>query len=50
MVFVSGMNMATTVRTRRNSFILMLALGCGIGVAMEPQIFEGTNTTIILFY
>merc|ERR1719421_1750788 len=27
MVFVSGMQMATTVRTRRNSYILMLSLG-----------------------
>merc|ERR1719331_544827 len=31
MVFVSGMQMATTVRTRRSSYILMLSLGLGLG-------------------
>ncbi|CAK0844249.1 unnamed protein product [Prorocentrum cordatum] len=41
MVFVAGMQMATTKRTRRNSFILMLSLGLGLGVAMIPQLFEG---------
>eukprot|EP00617_Octactis_speculum_P020968 CAMPEP_0185767660 /NCGR_PEP_ID=MMETSP1174-20130828/45475_1 /TAXON_ID=35687 /ORGANISM="Dictyocha speculum, Strain CCMP1381" /LENGTH=708 /DNA_ID=CAMNT_0028451987 /DNA_START=21 /DNA_END=2147 /DNA_ORIENTATION=- len=41
MVFVSGMVMATKDITRRNSFILMLALGIGMGVAMEPHLFEG---------
>merc|ERR1719454_764404 len=41
MVFVSGMQMATKVRTRRNSYILMLSLGLGLGVAMIPTLFEG---------
>jgi xanthine/uracil permease len=41
MVFVSGMKMACTNMTRRNSFILMLSLAFGLGVALEPQLFEG---------
>jgi len=41
MVFVSGMQMACQKVTRRNSFILMLSLGLGLGVAMEPHLFEG---------
>lgn len=41
MVFVSGMQMATSKRTRRNSFILMISLGLGLGVAMMPTLFEG---------
>lgn len=41
MVFVSGMKMACTNMTRRNSFILMLSLAFGLGVAMEPHLFEG---------
>ncbi len=39
-VFVSGMALATQGFTRRNGFILTLALGIGIGVAMEGQIFD----------
>ncbi|KAH8076791.1 xanthine transmembrane transporter [Aureococcus anophagefferens] len=41
MVFVSGMGIATRHPTRRNNFILMVALALGIGVGMEPQLFEG---------
>merc|ERR1719382_1325417 len=41
MVFVAGMQMATTKKTRRNSYILMLSLGLGLGVAMMPNLFEG---------
>ena len=41
MVFVSGMFIATKHATRRNAFILMLSLALGIGVAMEPHLFEG---------
>ncbi|KAH8049091.1 xanthine transmembrane transporter [Aureococcus anophagefferens] len=41
MVFVSGMNIATRHATRRNNYILMVALALGIGVGMEPQLFEG---------
>ena len=41
MVFVSGMYIATKHATRRNSFILMLALALGVGVGMEPNLFEG---------
>ncbi|KAJ8598833.1 hypothetical protein CTAYLR_008546 [Chrysophaeum taylorii] len=40
MVFVSGMSIATRNYNRRNAFILMLSLGLGIGVAMEPNLFE----------
>ncbi|KAK7232199.1 xanthine transmembrane transporter [Aureococcus anophagefferens] len=39
MVFVSGMGIATRHPTRRNNFILMVALALGIGVGMEPQLF-----------
>jgi NCS2 family nucleobase:cation symporter-2 len=39
-VFVSGMYMATLDFTRRNQFILTIALGFGLGVAMEGQIFD----------
>lgn len=41
MVFVSGMSIATRNFNRRTAFILMLSLGLGIGVAMEPNLFEG---------
>ena len=41
MVFVSGMFIATKHATRRNAFILMLSMALGIGVAMEPHLFEG---------
>ncbi|KAJ8599569.1 hypothetical protein CTAYLR_004657 [Chrysophaeum taylorii] len=41
MVFVSGVTIATSNFTRRNAFILMLSLGFGLGVAMEPNLFEG---------
>merc|ERR1719482_535711 len=41
MVFVAGMQMATSKKTRRNSFILMISLGLGLGVAMMPNLFEG---------
>ena len=41
MVFVSGMFIATKHATRRNAFILMLSMALGIGVAMEPNLFEG---------
>mmetsp|Transcript_20087 Transcript_20087/g.80139 ORF Transcript_20087/g.80139 Transcript_20087/m.80139 type:complete len:705 (+) Transcript_20087:131-2245(+) len=41
MVFVSGMSMATRNFNRRKAFILMLSLGLGFGVAMEPNLFEG---------
>ena len=41
MVFVSGMFIATKHATRRNQMILMLSLALGIGVAMEPNLFEG---------
>ena len=41
MVFVSGMKIACSNLTRRNSFILMLSLAFGLGVAMEPHLFEG---------
>merc|ERR1719399_1407640 len=40
-VFVSGMIIATKHITRRNSFILMLSLAIGMGVAMQPNLFEG---------
>jgi len=39
-VFVSGMVQATTGFTRRNGFILTIALGIGLGVAMEGQTFD----------
>jgi len=39
-VFISGMKVATMDFTRRNQFILMLALGIGLGVAMEEHIFD----------
>jgi len=39
-VFVSGMSLATKDFTRRNQFILMLALGIGLGVAMEGHIVD----------
>ena len=39
-VFVSGMKIATLDFTRRNQFILTLALGLGLGVAMEGHIFD----------
>jgi len=39
-VFVSGMTLATTGFTRRNGFILTVALGIGLGVAMEGQIID----------
>ena len=32
---------ATRHATRRNNYILMVALALGIGVGMEPQLFEG---------
>ena len=41
MVFVSGMFIATKHATRRNGVILMLSMALGIGVAMEPHLFEG---------
>mmetsp|Transcript_34403 Transcript_34403/g.118591 ORF Transcript_34403/g.118591 Transcript_34403/m.118591 type:complete len:709 (+) Transcript_34403:71-2197(+) len=41
MVMVSGMTIACKNITRRNSFILMIALALGFGVALEPNIFEG---------
>ena len=41
-VFVSGMSIATkNGLTRRNAFILAISLGIGLGVAMEPNLFEG---------
>ena len=40
-VFVSGMTMATKNKSRRNSFILVIALSFGLGVAMMPNLFEG---------
>ncbi|KAH8044565.1 xanthine transmembrane transporter [Aureococcus anophagefferens] len=43
MVFVSGMNIATRHATRRNNYILMVALALGIGVGMEPQLFEAAG-------
>jgi len=39
-VFVSGMKLATLDFTRRNQFILTIALGIGLGVAMEGHIFD----------
>jgi len=39
-VFVSGMALATQDFTRRNQFILAIALGVGIGVAMETHIVD----------
>jgi len=39
-VFVSGMYMATSIPTRRNQYILMLALGIGLGVAMVGNVFD----------
>merc|ERR1719498_2346884 len=41
MVFVSGMQMATKNKSRRNSFNLVIALSFGLGVAMMPTLFEG---------
>ena len=40
-VFVSGMIIATKHVTRRNSFIIMISLAHGVGVALEPNLFEG---------
>ncbi len=40
-VFVSGMIIATKHVTRRNSFIIMISLALGVGVALEPNLFEG---------
>uniref|UniRef100_A0A7S0FP33 Uncharacterized protein n=1 Tax=Pyrodinium bahamense TaxID=73915 RepID=A0A7S0FP33_9DINO len=40
MVFVGGIKVVAKDLNRRNSFILTLALGLGLGVAMEPQLFE----------
>jgi NCS2 family nucleobase:cation symporter-2 len=39
-VFFSGMALATKNFTRRNQFILMIALGIGLGVAMEGHIVD----------
>jgi len=39
-VFVSGMSLATIGFTRRNQFILTLALGFGLGVAMEGHVID----------
>mmetsp|Transcript_20709 Transcript_20709/g.26808 ORF Transcript_20709/g.26808 Transcript_20709/m.26808 type:complete len:701 (-) Transcript_20709:468-2570(-) len=41
MVFVSGIAIATKNYNRRNAFILALSLALGLGVAMEPNLFEG---------
>lgn len=43
-VFVSGMKLATLDFTRRNQFILTIALGIGLGVAMEGHIFDYPGT------
>jgi len=35
------MIIATKHVTRRNSFIIMISLALGVGVALEPNLFEG---------
>ena len=39
-LFVGGLRIAAMGLTRRNSFILSVALGVGLGVAMQPNVFE----------
>jgi len=42
MVFVAGMQiLGPILHVRRNSFIVMLSLAFGLGVAMEPQVVSG---------
>mmetsp|Transcript_116991 Transcript_116991/g.331065 ORF Transcript_116991/g.331065 Transcript_116991/m.331065 type:complete len:706 (+) Transcript_116991:59-2176(+) len=44
MVFVSGIKIVSTQPiSRRNSFILTLALGFGMGVAMIPHLFDASG-------
>ena len=50
MVFVSGMFIATKHATRRNGVILMLSMALGIGVAMEPHLFEGGGVPDLPFF
>merc|ERR1712139_529173 len=44
MVFVAGMQiLGPLLSVRRNSFIVMLSLAFGLGVAMEPQVVTGAG-------
>merc|ERR1712159_496639 len=45
MVFVAGMQiLGPLLKVRRNSFIVMLSLAFGLGVAMEPQVVSGAGS------
>lgn len=55
MVFVAGMGMLAecgvgTRKGRRNSYIAMLSIAFGIGVALEPQLFDAGVTSPSSFY
>merc|ERR1719230_1648967 len=43
MVFVAGLELVGKSMSRRNSYILMVSLCFGLGVAMEPHIFQGNG-------
>jgi hypothetical protein len=46
MVFVAGMQiLGPLLKVRRNSFIVMLSLAFGLGVAMEPQVVQGNGAS-----
>jgi len=47
MVFVAGMQiLGPLLKIRRNSFIVMLSLAFGLGVAMEPQVVAGNGASV----
>merc|ERR1712100_572503 len=46
MVFVAGMQiLGPLLKVRRNSFIVMLSLAFGLGVAMEPQVVSAAGAS-----
>uniref|UniRef100_A0A7S0JG66 Uncharacterized protein n=1 Tax=Calcidiscus leptoporus TaxID=127549 RepID=A0A7S0JG66_9EUKA len=46
MVFVAGMQiLGPLLKVRRNSFIVMVALAFGLGVAMEPQLVSAAGSS-----
>lgn len=45
MVFVAGLELVGKAMNRRNSYIIMVSLCFGLGVAMEPQVFEANGVS-----
>jgi len=43
MVFVAGLELVGKAMNRRNSYLIMVSLCFGLGVAMEPQVFQGNG-------